>query len=108
MSGSVQFKGTRLETGTITFLAIEPPGPVGGAIIKGGVFQIPAEQGLNPGTYLIAISAPGPPAPLTPEEAAAGASQRASELLPPKYNSETTLKVEVVPSGKSHYDLTLE
>jgi hypothetical protein len=109
LSGSVTFQGRPLEHGRITFLTTSgPPGPVCGALIREGRYEVPAAQGLEPGTYRVAISCPVPGGVLTPAEKAAGASPKAKELLPPQYNEASTLTVAVQARGTNQFDFTLE
>jgi hypothetical protein len=103
--------GQPLETGTVTFFVKDgPPGPVGGALIQGGRFDIPAAQGLEPGFYRVTISAPVPGGTRTPAEIEAGASARAKETIPDKYNSVTAtiLTAEVKTDGPNRFDFNLE
>jgi hypothetical protein len=108
VNGTVTFKGTPVKNGVIRFLSKNPPGPAGGAVIVDGRYDIPAAQGINAGTYSVFISYPGPPAKRTREEVEAGASTRAQELLPAKYNTETTLQAEIKSSGNEPVDFRLE
>jgi hypothetical protein len=108
LSGTVTYQGKPLELGVITFLTTSgPSGPVCGARISAGRFEVPVLQGLEPGTYRVAISAAGPPASPTPEEIAAGASPRAQELIPPQYNEESKLTAEVKADGPNQLDFNL-
>ncbi|MCE9561581.1 MAG: carboxypeptidase-like regulatory domain-containing protein [Planctomycetes bacterium] len=109
VSGSVSHNGQPLNGATVTFFAMEgPPGPIAGALIKDGRFNIPAEHGLEPGTYKVSISMAVPGGIQTPEEKAAGASPKGKEGLPEKYNTATTLTAEVKASGSNHFDFKLE
>ncbi|MCA9249222.1 MAG: hypothetical protein KDA42_19000 [Planctomycetales bacterium] len=109
LHGEITYRGQPLEQGHITFLTTGPSsGPVCGAVIRDGKFDIPTAKGLKPGAYRVAISSPGGEAPQTPEEIAAGASARALEMLPPKYNGETTLTAEVTAAGPNQFDFHLE
>lgn len=110
LSGSVKFQGKLVERGNITFLTTSgSPGPVCGAPIQAGRYDIPASQGLEPGTYRVLISWSVPGETLSPEEKAAGSSPRAKELIPPKYNSPNSpLMVEVKVSGTNQFDFDLE
>jgi hypothetical protein len=109
VGGSVTWKGQPLEYGSVTFLTSSgPPGPVGGALIRAGRYDIPASQGLEPGTYRVAISWPGPGGTLTAEEKAAGASPRAKERIPPQYNDDSRLTVEVQARGTNRFDFDLQ
>src|SRR4051812_28505225 len=69
VSGSVWYKGQPLKNGTVTFLTAA--GPQGGALVTDGAFAMPAEQGLDPGEYRVAVSMPEPGGVLTPQEKAA-------------------------------------
>ena len=109
LEGSVTFQDRPLEHGHVTFLTTEgPPGPVCGAVVRDGRFDISSEQGLVPGTYRVLISSPGGIAPQTPEEIAAGASPRAMEQLPSRYNTESELTATVTPDGPNQFEFHLE
>jgi hypothetical protein len=109
LGGSVTFQDRPVDHGTITFLTTSgPPGRVGGGLIRKGRYDIPAAQGLEPGVYRVAISAPGPGGTLSPEEIAAGASAKARETLPAAYNTESTLTIEVKANGSTQFDFHLK
>jgi hypothetical protein len=109
LSGSVSFQGKPLAHGSITFLTMSgPPGPVCGALIRAGRYEVPASQGLEPGTYRVVISAPVPGGKLSAAEKAAGASPRAREGLPAKYNSASKLTVEVAADGPTEFNFNLQ
>ncbi|WP_052639845.1 hypothetical protein [Zavarzinella formosa] len=109
VKGTVTYQGKPVENGTITFqTTTTPPAMAGGAPIQDGKYEIPADKGLEPGKYRVLISAAGPPAKLTPAERAAGVSARASELIPPKYNTESTLMADIKPGASDPVDFSLE
>jgi hypothetical protein len=109
VSGSVTFNGRPLAQGAITFFSStgDPPGPIGGAMIQGGRFDVAAEHGLEPGTYRVEISAPAPSGELTPEERAVGASPRGKETVPAEFNTQSTLTVEVGAWGSNHFEIAI-
>jgi hypothetical protein len=109
VGGTVTFQGQPLEYGNITFLSTgSPPGPVGGALISAGRYDLPAAQGLEPGTYRVMISWPGPGGTLSAEERAAGASPRAKERIPSEYNENSRLTAEVKAQGTNRLDFDLK
>ncbi|MFO0823745.1 MAG: carboxypeptidase-like regulatory domain-containing protein [Gemmataceae bacterium] len=109
VSGTVTYRGEPLNNATVQFFAVEgPPGPLCGALITSGQFNIPAEHGLEPGTYKVSISMPVPGGEQTPEEKAAGASAKAKEGLPAKYNSATELRAEVKSGPANKFDFKLQ
>jgi hypothetical protein len=108
VSGSVTYRGKPLTHGTVTFLTTSgAPGPAAGALVTDGRFEVPAARGLEPGTYRVAISAPEPGGVLTREEKAAGASPKARESLPAKYNAATELTAEVRAGAENRFDFDL-
>jgi len=109
VKGTVTYQGKPLENGTITFqTTTTPPVMAGGSVIQDGKYDISAEKGLEPGTYRVLISAAGPPAKQTPAERAAGASPHASELIPARYNTETTLTAEIKAGASDPVDFKLD
>jgi hypothetical protein len=107
--GTVTYQGKPVPAGAITFLTtVGAPGPVCGDMIRDGRYDVPKTKGILPGTYRVMISYPGPGGELTPEEIAVGVSPRAKELLPAKYNTETTLTAEVKAGQRNHLDFKLE
>lgn len=108
VSGTVTYKGEPLDSGSVTFLTIAPPGPAGGALITDGKFRIPAEMGLEPGTYRVQISSPRGEGERTPEQIAAGASTPAKERIPDEYNKHSKLTVEVTQSGPNEFSWAID
>lgn len=106
--GTVTFKGVPLDMGSIAFLSSSDGMQVGGALIKDGKFQMPAEMGLEPGTYKVSVSSPKGIAERTPEQVAAGASPSAKEQIPAEYNTKTKLTIEVTGGGSNVFPLTLD
>lgn len=108
VSGTVTYKGEPLDSGSVTFLFVKPPGPAGGALIADGKFKIPASMGLEPGTYRVQISSPKGAGQRTPEQIAAGASTPSKERIPPSYNTDSNLKVEVTASGPNEFNWSID
>lgn len=109
VSGTITFKGAPLESGHITFVSTtEPIGPVGGAVIRDGKFEIPADMGIEPGKYRVLISSPKGVGERTPEQIAAGASTPAKEQIPAEYNTESKLIVEITSNGPNSFTWTID
>lgn len=107
VSGTVTFKNVALDTGSLAFLS--PDGrQVGGAMIRDGKFDVPAEMGLEPGTYKVSVSSPKGVGERTPEQVAAGASAPAKEQIAPEYNVRTKLTIEVTAKGPNEFKLDVE
>jgi hypothetical protein len=113
--GQVTFKnGEIIKRGLIEFTPIDSePGGSGGSTSSGarifeGSYDVPQEKGLHPGRYLVRISAPsatlggeGPPG--------SSAMTLPTELVSAKYNSESTLEIEVMPGeAEQRFDFEVE
>ena len=55
ISGKVTLDGAPLDQGLISFNAAQGKLPSAGAVIVGGAYHMPAEKGLLPGEYKVAI-----------------------------------------------------
>ena len=108
VSGTITYQGTPLDTGSVTFLFTEPPGPAGGALITNGKFEIAAPRGLEPGTYRVQISSPKGVGERTPEQVATGASAPAKERIPPKYNTESEVTITVTEAGPNVFNWAID
>jgi hypothetical protein len=111
LSGTVTFQGSALPTGYVTFLTnTAPPQAAGGALIQDGKFSVPAEQGLEPGTYKATVSAARGEGKRTPGQVSAGASTPAAEQIPLRYNDpiQTVLTIEVTQGGANRFELNLD
>lgn len=112
VSGQVTLDGTPLDQGAIRF---EPFGEikertVAGSPIANGAYDIPKAGGLPPGKYTVSITSSEAAAalPSDPTEAmnAAGKAQPKPERIPPRYNQNTELVVEI-KSGTNKHDFPL-
>src|SRR5437773_11756859 len=97
VSGEVTLNGTALSAGNSSFEPAANQGEASGALIRTGLYTIPAEQGLPPGEYLVRIFASGEAqtggAAPTPEELMGGKiPPPPKELIPAEYNVQSTQK----------------
>jgi hypothetical protein len=109
VSGSVTLDGKSLESSRITFqpAAGAEGTPAGGEIFVGR-YSISRNEGPTPGTYVVRITTigkatvadknalPGDP-PLVPKE-----------LIPPRYNVQSTLNATVTKEGPNTFDFDLK
>ena len=112
ISGNVTFQGSPLDQGTIEFTSTgEGPAALTGAMIQGGSYEVPAAQGLPPGTYRVRISsvaedasAPPPEMPGMPGEGGGEAQER----IPAEYSSpESEQQVTVTSDGANQFDFDI-
>lgn len=103
VSGQVTFKSQPLEQGTILFQALNPQeASNGGSAIKGGKYAITAAQGLKAGRYKVMIFS-GDSKEKAPE--VPGESHRlAKENIPPSFNVNTNLDIEVKAQDQNTFD----
>lgn len=121
VSGTVTFDGKPLPYGRIEFQG-EGDLRTATALIENGSYSIPEEQGPNLGSYKVVIAGyannPASENASQDEEGAGEEDEQADEdesgpvqigkqLLPPKYNTETELTVEIVSGPNTHnFELT--
>jgi hypothetical protein len=103
VTGSVHVDGEPIKAGSINFTPTEGQATAGGAVISNGKFAIPGDNGLLPGKYRVAISAPASgtdkPAPVMPGEA----PPLAKDLIPPQWNTASNQIVEVKKGGSNAF-----
>lgn len=116
VKGMVTLDGEPLPSGTIAFLPIDgTQSPSAGESIQGGKYSISADKGPMVGVFRVEIHAsrktgqrlkrrdvPGHPFGRDPE----GDVEETVEAIPPEYNKESTLRVEV-HSGNNTHDFKL-
>ena len=106
ISGSVRYKGEPVAEGVIQFYTPgNPPAPVAGAAIKNGSYEVPANQGLQAGTYLVRITSRQWVASKPGEQYNPFGSQ---EMIPKKYNEQSKLSIELGPRNRQKLDFDLD
>jgi hypothetical protein len=109
VSGSVTFDGDPVAEGQVAF---EPQsgGRMAYAVISKGEYRTPKDRGVEPGTYLVRITASRPTGKLAEEdsfirdEASAVVNE---QFIPAKYNSASGLTVEIKPGASAVHDFEL-
>jgi hypothetical protein len=112
VSGKVTLDGRSLPAGSIQFLPegggdATNPALSAGATINEGEYDIPRQSGLLPGKYMVTISAAAGGA--APANGAPGPAEAlAKDVVPEKYNKNSTLTAEVKAGGENtfNFDLT--
>lgn len=110
ISGEVQLDGQPLDEGAIHFEpSVEEKIKMdSGTVIKNGKYQLTAEHGLPPGKYIVSITSKTKDTrtadQIMQEGSEAGAPK---ERIAAKYNTETSLVVEVKP-GSNKLDFKVE
>lgn len=99
VSGQVTLDGKPLPYGTINFMGAGEGRSASGAI-QNGAYSIPEEQGPNPGSYKVAIVGYGkaPSGEMDNDFSA----DLGPQVVPKKFNAETTLQVEITSGVNAH------
>ena len=106
--GEVRWQGKPVEEGVIVFFPIEgTAGPSTGGPIVGGRYHVPAAQGLRVGgTYRVEITAASAERrydPSTKPTASSTSVPVRDQLLPPRFNTASTLRAEIAAGPDSHH-----
>jgi hypothetical protein len=101
--GTVTYQGKPVDYGSIQFLPADPQrGISSGAMINEGKYRIKTSDGLPPGSYQVMISSPDRGKQEKVEGPPGDERTLALERIPPKYNLQTTLKLDVPQARGSH------
>ncbi len=106
VSGTVTLAGNPLESGTIQFVTADGS-QMSGSTITAGKYEVPAAQGLVPGTYTVRVSSIQSAA--TTEEAPGDSSvveAQNKELIPPEYNTDSKTTAEI-KEGANTFDVAI-
>jgi hypothetical protein len=111
ISGKVTLEGKPLDEGQILFFPIENQDTTTGVGIANGRYEIPRQNGLKPGKYLVRITSGDLKTPeVTDEEAASpGGSTNvmATDRIPPEWNISSDKQVEVKESGGNEFNFDI-
>ena len=110
VSGTVTLNGAPLSDANIEFVPMSADASsFAGASIVEGEYEISASKGLVPGEYKVMVSmagsAPEPPLDEIPGDPAA--YPPAPELIPARFNTDSTLTATVEANGENEFDFEL-
>jgi hypothetical protein len=109
ITGNITLKGIPLDQGRIEFLPTEQGQSFAtGAMILNGAYTVPAEHGLPLGKYRVIIHSTAPPTGDPSEKAPGSDLPILKERIPPSYNSESTVTVEVTADGPNRFDFMID
>jgi hypothetical protein len=105
ISGDVTLNGAPLETGTISFMPADGKGATAGATITAGKY----ETEIAPGAKKVSITAEKviSQRPRDPADPSGEQITETQKLIPPQYNDQTTLTVDVPATGKKDANFAL-
>jgi len=108
MKGKVTFDGTPVAQGTLILFPVSGPGNKVSAPITDGAYEVPRAKGPDiGGKYRVQVFAFEPlPAPAGGAEADAEAASATRQIIPPQFNQQSTLELDV-DSAEIEKDFTL-
>ncbi len=110
VSGKITLKGAPLDQGVIEFHPLyegtaELPASMEAAVIANGDYKILAEQGLVPGKYKVLITSGDSINPSNPDGIPEPSGNFVSkDRIPPEFNSESKVEVEVTQAGPNVFN----
>lgn len=107
VSGTVNLDGKPLARGTISFIPLGG-GPSAGGTIDQGNFAISGDRGPSPGRYRVEIMAFEKTGSSIEDEDRAGETQDVlRQVIPARYNVDSTLEAELTPSGPNQLSFAM-
>ena len=108
VSGKVTLDGSALDEGLITFTPEDSKMPPVGTGITNGSYSVSRSEGPSPGPHQVGISSRKPTGKqLKSVDFPGKFVEEMHESLPPQYNSDSHLSVEVKRGGDNHFDFEL-
>lgn len=105
VTGLVTLDGRPLDAGHVTLRPLGK-GPAVSGTISEGAFQLASSVGPAIGPYLVEIDAVRPTGRIIDNPDIYGEKQEeTANIIPPKYNRESILRVEVVADRENHFEL---
>jgi hypothetical protein len=107
VNGEITLKGKPLDEGVIEFVSDSGKS---GATISKGKYEIPAMQGLLPGTYKVLITSGDGRTPADSPDGLpgpTGANIVSKDMIPPEYNTKTKQEITVKSSAPNKFDFAI-
>lgn len=120
VSGSVTLKGAPLpDGGVIQFEPLEKQNTSASVVVVGGNYSVSSANGLQPGMYLVRVSAgdggegkaPDPNVPLSPSGnnlPGSGKTEAKKPSIPPEWGAKSKQQVEVKADGSNKFDFDIK
>ena len=105
--GTVTLDGEPLDEGVIQFLPTTANGSRTGGLVAAGRFDIPAQNGLLPGTYKVTLNSADKDGEPEPQEAPGPTMLVSPERIPARYNRNTELEAVVKSDGANQFQFDL-
>jgi len=108
VSGTVTLDGKRVERGSVLLIPLKD-GPTAGTTFADGEFRIAQSDGPSPGPYRVEITAFRGTGEMVPDsDFPDKMEERQEQYIPPRYNDDSELEVQVSAEGENRWDFKLE
>jgi hypothetical protein len=114
VTGTVKLKGQPIKDGAlIEFSPLDNQATGVNAVVTGGAFSVPRKNGLQPGKYLVRVTAgdgktPEPPTdPDAPPGPAGGTNIVSKDLVPADWNVKSKQQVTVTQDGPNTFNFDI-
>ncbi|MDB5306271.1 MAG: hypothetical protein JWO38_473 [Gemmataceae bacterium] len=114
VAGTVKLKGHPIKDGALVeFAPLENQDTGVNAVITGGAFSIPRQNGLKPGNYLVRVTAGDGKTPVNPVDVdsppgpGGGANIISKDIVPPDWNRNSKQQVTVTKEGPNKFDFNI-
>jgi hypothetical protein len=107
LKGEVTFDGQPVPEGSISFEPADGKGPVTGGVITAGAYRLEGEAGTTPGEKVVRITAVRKTGRKVPIGEGTGLTDEIVPYIPSRYNSQSQLRVQVVPGKVNTHDFRL-
>jgi len=108
VSGTITLDGKPVESGSVLLIPLKG-GPTAGRAFTGGEFHIGQSDGPSPGPYRVEITAFRGTGEMIPDgDFPDKLEERQEQYIPPRYNDQSELEVQVSAEGENHWDFKLK
>jgi len=111
VSGKVTYQGQPVNQGSIRFVPVQgSKGPASAATIEHGTYEVKASGGVPIGTHRVEIQATRPTGEPKPDHLnyLDNVKEPVGQYLPPKYNTNSELTLNVETGRRMNYDFKLD
>jgi hypothetical protein len=103
----VTYDGQPVQEGSISFESTDGKGSVTGGVITAGKYDVPGAVGTTPGEKIVRITAVRKTGRRIPSGEGSGLVDEIVPYIPSRYNTESTLRVQVTSGKVNTHDFHL-
>lgn len=109
LEGRVTLDGKELTNGLVSLIPTDSAGETAVAVIENGKYVIDEEAGPTPGRYKVLVESQQPTGrKVRDTDNPRSKVDEVREVVPPQYNAQSTLEIEIKPHAGQTHDLALK